>query len=262
MATPLDMQQNPLHSGAAVDSKSSPTSDNRSANTGGSRWSSRSSGRSLARSSSRNLESSDKCYVPGSPLPKFPSNGESVPTAQSGSQRMAALTRRAVQSVWRDPQRNADERKRTSSRMANFPTMSGVYGRGSNHLGAGDKDIVAHMPSDRFSENQDTGGISANERGEEDGLELMATNEEDQRKHEIEQAGFTLLKGFKLHFAMPETEVKPGTAHRHAHFRHMGPTYYPPAPSRWTIVTKWTAAATRATSFVHGLSARPFISRP
>ena len=163
-------------------------SDNRSANTGGSRWSSRSSGRSLARSSSRNLESSDKCYVPGSPLPKFPSNGESVPTAQSGSQRMAALTRRAVQSVWRDPQRNADERKRcetafvrvwegcglstdclrlrvrtgcspptttyfivrTSSRMANFPTMSGVYGRGSNHLGAGDKDIVAHMPSKRF----------------------------------------------------------------------------------------------------------------
>mmetsp|Transcript_57744 Transcript_57744/g.159242 ORF Transcript_57744/g.159242 Transcript_57744/m.159242 type:complete len:546 (+) Transcript_57744:1155-2792(+) len=35
----------------------------------------------------------------------------------------------------------------------------------------------------------------------------MATNEEDQRKHEIEQAGFTLLKGFKLHFAMPETEM-------------------------------------------------------
>ena len=92
----------------------------------------------------------------------------------------------------------------------------------------------------------------------------MATNEEDQRKHEIEGAGFTLLKGFKLHFAMPETEVKPGNATAmHTSATYMGPTYYPPAsPSRWTIVTKWTAAATRATSFVHGLSARPFISRP
>lgn len=44
-------------------------------------------------------------------------------------------------------------------------------------------------------------------RGEEDGLELASIDEEAQRKQEIEQAGFTLLKGFKLHFVAPETEV-------------------------------------------------------
>ena len=50
-------------------------------------------------------------------------------------------------------------------------------------------------------------GVIASVRGEETGLELVDLNEEEQRKMEIELAGFELLKGFKLHFALPETEV-------------------------------------------------------
>lgn len=92
----------------------------REARTG--RWSGRSSSRS-----SRTREGSDKSYVPGSPLPKPPPvnlGGESAHASQTGSQRMAALTRRAVKSVWREPR--TDGRKRCETTFAWLFTGCGL----------------------------------------------------------------------------------------------------------------------------------------